>query len=238
MRISALTKQNATLAFAVVGALTGLASLSMNVWERIEYRPRVQMQRASLFEIQRFHRRPEFQAHVAYENLGKYRMNVSSAPLLTVHHPDGRQFGPYLMMPMYPYPEASGFLVLEPLEAGHRKRPTFRSSNTIHGIHVRGDVPCKRSTNGPNKRGKATFIGRDLSSDRERLVPVSGGHFRPPALSARVTSSVERLLELHALSRAVLLRPSPMRTRTAMAACGRGSVDGLRILGPGAGSGW
>ena len=99
MKMPALTKQNATLAFAVVGAATGLASLSMNVWEKLEYWPRVQITAAFFSEDRSLNRRPEFRVSLTYENRDKYRMILVSPPMLTVHHPDGRQFGPYLMMP-------------------------------------------------------------------------------------------------------------------------------------------
>ena len=121
----ATRRETLTLALAGLGAMSGLTSLSAIVWEKVKYRSRVEMELMSFERIPvprpagydarlvgppnpRF---PELVAWIDYTNYGKFKTYVDACPLLKLHHPDGRRFGPYLMLPSY----KGGWVSLEPL---------------------------------------------------------------------------------------------------------------------------
>jgi len=124
----ATRREALTLGLAGVGAVSGLASLSAIVWEKLKYPSRVEMQSLSFF---RDYDTPLFlsgsqsgppqpriglMGGIGYRNDGKLFMRIDSYPLLTVRHPDGRTFGPYLMRPQEnSFGIPGGPVTLEPL---------------------------------------------------------------------------------------------------------------------------
>jgi len=93
----AIKRDSITLVLAGIGALTGLSSLSLIVWEQVEYRPRVEITSPTFVESQEGSLLPRITAYVGYKNLGTVLMNVYEPPLLVVRDSAGKQFGPYLM---------------------------------------------------------------------------------------------------------------------------------------------
>ena len=94
-------KENITLALALVGALTGLASLSTIVWERVKYPSRVEITWLSFYRSSFYPGMTgsslELRVHVGCKNLGKLKISLSGYPMISMRRPDGKKFGPYLM---------------------------------------------------------------------------------------------------------------------------------------------
>ena len=106
-------RENITLVLAIVGAVTGLISFSINVQDQIKYRPRVEMD-FKIVDVARSQPRPQIVAVLIYKNLGKSRINLVKTPEVMVLHPDGKKFGPFTMLP--PKLDVAQMLIsLEPL---------------------------------------------------------------------------------------------------------------------------
>lgn len=91
-------KNNITLAIAILGAVTGMISFSMNVFDYIKYRPRLGIE-CRIFDFSNKGESPDFVFALKYINLGKNRISLLKAPKLYITNAKGKKFGPYTLFP-------------------------------------------------------------------------------------------------------------------------------------------
>lgn len=93
------TVQIITLCIAILGAVTGTISFSLQMWEKLKYRPRVSAELIGVYELPSEDQTPDIVVVVEYRNPSKDKVTILRTPDIIVKDQLGKILGKFNLDP-------------------------------------------------------------------------------------------------------------------------------------------
>jgi hypothetical protein len=88
-----------TLCIAIIGAVTGTISFSLQMWEKLKYRPRLSAEIIGVYVLPSEGQTPDIAVVVEYRNPSKDRITILRTPDIIVKDKSGKKLGKFNLDP-------------------------------------------------------------------------------------------------------------------------------------------